>query len=142
MKYNLTLLKILDQWKSMVEDLTFISVTNEVRKLIFIKLGLLEFFFFSVFFLQIELRNTFFLNELLNKCYLYFTQISMNNVDSKLNYQLKHWKFRNWEKKLRTIMGNLALSPQLSFNGLLILSEYSFLTHFAFYKFFIYIVSS
>ena len=29
-------------------------------------------------------------------------------------------------------MGNLALSPQLSFNGLLILSEYSFLTHFAF----------
>ena len=69
----------------MVEDLTFISVKNEVRKLTFIKLGLLEFFFFF-FFVQIELRNTFFLNELLNKCYLYFTQISMNNVDSKLNY--------------------------------------------------------
>ena len=106
------------------------------------KVRVTRVFFLFFFFLQIELRNTFFLNELLNKCYLYFTKISMNNVDSKLNYQLKHWKFRNWEKKLRTIIGNLALSPQLSFNGLLILSEYSFLTHFAFHKFFIYIVLS
>lgn len=112
------------------------------KKAYIYKVRVTRAFFLFFFFLQIELRNNFFLNELLNKCYLYFTQISMNNVDSKLNYQLKHWKFRNWEKKLRTIMGNLALSPQLSFNGLLILSEYSFLTHFAFYKFFIYIVSS